>query len=621
MVMRQMRDNTKWIMLVVAIAFLGLMIFQWGMDIGGQTSQQLQGGEVGSIDGDPITAEEYNRFYREIYERRQAASEEPITPAENREIEEQAWEQLVTDRLLRRELDRLGINATDDEVLQAARYAPPPTFAENSMFQTNGQFDFEKYHQFLSSPMTDPALLAELENYYRDVIPRNRLFQRVAAGIYVPDTELWRMYRDRNETARIRYVMLEPARVVPDAAVTVTDDEIEEWYDAHQEDLMQAARADIRFVVIDASVNAADSAAARERANDVRRQIAEGADFAEVARAESSDAESAARGGDMGVMMRDRLPEPYAAAAWSIPLNTVSEPIRTDFGYHIIRVTERSDSTAHVHEVRIPIEMSPEHEDMILTRADSLEDLAERFTLERAAGDLGLTIQEATVSEGQTFVPGIGALDEAVYWAFEEAQEEGEVSQLLEGENQFMIVELVDRVPEQVAPLEDARAAIRLRVMEEKKLEAARVTARDMVDRIRQGASLEQAAATASLQVQEAGPFSRVDFVPGLGRANSIMGAAFGLQPNQVSGVVEENNSLFIVQLIEKTEANRQEWEAQKREQAGMVTSALEEARVRQYMAELRENAEIVDNRQEAARAAAAANAAAGNAPATPLGF
>jgi hypothetical protein len=88
-----------------------------------------------------------------------------------------------------------------------------------------------------------------------------------------------------------------------------------------------------------------------------------------------------------------------------------------------------------------------------------------------------------------------------------------------------------------------------------------------------------------------------------------------------VSGVVEENSSLYIVQLIAKTEANRQEWEAQKQQQARTVTAALEEARVRQYMQELRENAEVVDNRLEAERAAAAAAAANPAGAASPLGF
>ena len=618
--MRQMRENTKWIMLVTALAFVGLMIFEWGMDMTGQSGAQLTGGEVGSIDGEPVTAAEYNRYYQQLYERRSQASPEPITAAENREIQEQAWEQLVTDRLLQRETGRLDLGATDEEILQAARYAPPPTFTSNPMFQTDGQFDFEKYHAFLSSPMTDPALLRELETYYRDIIPRNRLFQRVASGIYVPDSELWRMYKDRTETATIRYIMLEPARVVPDAAVSVTDEEIERWYREHEEDLMQSARAHVRFVTIDAGLTAEDSAAALERARRLRGQIAGGADFAEIARAESGDPQSASRGGLIGTIRRDEagVPENFADVVWSIGLNQVSEPVLTQFGYHIVRVGERTDSTAQVSQVMIPIEMTREREDMILSRADSLEDLAERYTLDRASQDLGLQVREASISEDQPFVPGVGSLEEVAIWAFEEAEAEGEVSPLLESGDQFIVAELVGRTPEQVAPLDEVRAQIRLNLIADKKLERARVTARDMVDRIRQGATLEQAAATANLQVQQAGPFTRVEFVPGIGRANAVVGGAFGLQPGQTSGVLEANDALYIVQLVSKTEANRQEWEAQKQQQSQSITAALEEARIRQYMAELRENAEVVDQRAEAARAA---QQAAANLPTSPLGF
>ena len=609
--MRQMRENTKWIMLITALAFVGLMIFEWGMDMSGQSGAQLQGGEVGSIDGEPVTFEEYNRFYRDLFERRQAQSQEPISPSENRELEEQAWEQMVTDRLLRRELKRLDIRATDAEVLQAARYAPPPTFAQNALFQTDGQFDFDKYHAFLASPMTDPAMLNELENYYRDVIPRNRLFQRIAAGIYVPDTELWRMYRDRNETARIRYVVLEPERIVPDAAVTVEDRDIEAYYEAHRDDFRQQARARIRFITLDRRPMAEDSAAARDHAAELRRQIVEeGADFADIARSESADPASASRGGEIGTIGRDQqgIPAGFAETVWSLPLDEVSRPVETQFGWHLVKVHERTDSTARVSQILVPIELTRENEDRLLTRADSLEDMTEDFTFERAAEELGLPIREAAVTMEQPFVPGVGSLDEGVFWAFDEAEAEGAVSPLFEGDDIYYVVELVSRTPAQVLPLAEATPGIRLRVREQMKLERARQFALDMVDRIGQGATLDQVAAARNLQVQEAGPFSRVDFVPELGRANAITGAAFGLQPGQVSGVVEENNALYIVELVEKTEASREEWEAQKAQQARTVTAALEEARIRQYMDELRENAEIVDRRREARAAAASAS-------------
>ena len=232
----------------------------------------------------------------------------------------------------------------------------------------------------------------------------------------------------------------------------------------------------------------------------------------------------------------------------------------------------------------------------------------EDFSLERAAQQLGLSVREAAVTLEQPFVPGVGSLDEGVFWAFEEAEAAGDISPLFEGDGIFYVVELTGRTPEHVLPLEEAAPAIRLRVREQMKLERARQTARDMVDRIRQGATLDQVAAAQRVQVQEAGPFTRVDLVPGIGRANAVMGAAFGLLPGKVSGVVEENNALYIIELVEKTEASRQEWEAQKAQQGRAVTAALEEARIRQYMDELRDKAVVVDRRREARAAAASAS-------------
>ena len=69
--MRQMRDNMKVIMLVTAVAFVGLMVFGWGMDITGRSSAAATGGELGRVNGEPITYEEWNLAYRNLYEQQQ----------------------------------------------------------------------------------------------------------------------------------------------------------------------------------------------------------------------------------------------------------------------------------------------------------------------------------------------------------------------------------------------------------------------------------------------------------------------------------------------------------------------------------------------------------------------
>src|SRR5690606_36539278 len=208
--MRTMREHTKAIMLITAPAFVALMVFEWGMDLSGRTSAQASGGEIGRVNGESISYEEFRRVYSALYDQQSQFMDRPMTTAEIREIENAAWEQVVLDRLVNQEVKRRGLEATDAEVRQAARLAPPPEFFTNPLFQTDGQFDRAKYEQFLASS-GDPMLLLQLEAYYRQLIPRNKLYRQVVAGAYTSDAELWGLWRDQNERVRVRYLAIEPS--------------------------------------------------------------------------------------------------------------------------------------------------------------------------------------------------------------------------------------------------------------------------------------------------------------------------------------------------------------------------------------------------------------------------
>ena len=100
--MRQMREATKPIMLFTAIAFVALMVFQWGMDITGQSSGGL--GEIGRVNGDPVSYDDYMATYRNLYDQIQSSQEEPITSGQNKEIEDMAFDEVVNQILIRQEL-------------------------------------------------------------------------------------------------------------------------------------------------------------------------------------------------------------------------------------------------------------------------------------------------------------------------------------------------------------------------------------------------------------------------------------------------------------------------------------------------------------------------------------
>jgi len=597
--MRTMRENTKVIMLITAIAFVALMVFEWGMDLSGRTSAQASGGEIGRVNGESISYEEFRRVYSALYDQQSQFMDRPMTAAEIREIENAAWEQVVLDRLVNQEGKRRGLEATDAEVRQAARLAPPPEFFTNPLFQTDGQFDPAKYEQFLASS-GDPTLLLQLEAYYRQLIPRNKLYRQVVAGAYTSDAELWGLWRDQNERVRVRYLAIEPSAVVPPGSVSVTDDEVRAFYRAHQKEFQRPARAQVRLVVLDKAPTAAATAAARDRALALRREILAGADFAEVARRESADPGSAARGGDLGTFGKGVMTPAFEQAVWSLPLRRVSDPVLTPYGFHLIQVLSRTDDQANARHILIPIERSEESELALLARADSLEALGESMSLEEVASRFGLSTRTATFNADIPLVAGIGSVDDGADWAFNEAQP-GDVSPVFETQNVFYMFELIEKHPAGTFPFDEVALAIRARIESDKMLERARQVGREIVEQLRTS-TLEEVAQARGLEVREAGPFARTDFVPGLGQANAAIGTAFGLEEGQTSGLVEVDGTLFIIQTVEKIPADRKAFEEQKESLRARVAAGLEQARWARFINALKEQAKIVDLRDQVLR-------------------
>jgi peptidyl-prolyl cis-trans isomerase D len=243
--MRELRDKTKWVMLVVVLAFVGLMVFEWGMDISGR-SAGAEMGALGEVDGRPVQYQAYMEAYQALYERAQQQSGTTLSREEIRQLEDMAFEQVVGQMLMQREMERRGIRVTNAEIAQAARWMPHPELAQNELFMTDGQFDLGKYQQFLTGPQANDELLLQLERYYRDVLPQAKLMRQVTAGLYLSDSELWQAYRDRNERVSADYVSLDLARLIP-GDVEVTEREIRDHYNRNRDEFRRPTSARFRL--------------------------------------------------------------------------------------------------------------------------------------------------------------------------------------------------------------------------------------------------------------------------------------------------------------------------------------------------------------------------------------
>ncbi len=592
--MRQMREATKPIMLFTAAAFVALMVFQWGMDITGRSSGSF--GEIGRVNGMAVTYDAYMAAYRNLYDQVQRSQEEPITSQQNKEIEDAAFDEVVNQLLVREELARRGISVTDDEVRQAALYNPPEDLRPQFL-DAEGRFDIQQYQAFLSQLPEDQRLL--LEAYYRDVIPRGKLLRQISSGIYLSDAELWQRWRDRNETVQIRYVPFDPANRYDDADFAIAPGDIETYYRDHQEEFEVPAQATVKAVILGKTPVAADTAAALELARQIRQEIQDGADFAEVAARESSDETTAGVGGDLGTFGRGRMVPAFDSAVFEGQVGRVLEPVQTGYGYHVIEVLQRwgADSASARH-VLVPIERTDDSEIALLTMADSLEEMGENRDLESAASVLGLSALTTDITQTFPFLAGAGQIGEGADWAFEEAVP-GDVSPVFENSEAFYALELVSSQPEGILPLEEATVAIEATIRFERKLLQAQEDARRVAERAQAGEALPNVAADLGLEVRSAGPFTRVDFVPGIGRQNRAVGMAFALQPGQVSDAVTTPSNVFVIEVMDRTLADSLAWTEQEDIQRRQEITILQQQRLQEWIEALRAAARIVDRRDE----------------------
>ena len=553
--MRQMREVTKPIMFLAAVAFVGLMVFEWGMDASGQSGGGL--GEIGSVNGDPVMYESYMAAYRQIYDQAQRSQEELISTQQNADIEDAAFDEVVNQLLILQELAERDIEVTNQEINDAAQFQPPD-YLRPQFIDEAGNLDLAGYQSFLVS--LPPEQLMILEAYYRDVIPRGKLLRQVSSGIFPSDAELWQEYRDQSEQVEIQYVPMNPANRYADTDFTVTDAEVEAYWDANQEEFEVPARASVNVVVLDKTPTAPDTLASAARASAIRQRIVDGEDFADIATAVSSDQATAPVGGDLGVFVKNFMTAPFDSAVFAAPVGQVVGPVQSSFGFHLIEIQDRwAADSAQARHILVNIERTDDSEMELLTMADSLEDLGEAMPLNQAADAAGLAATTMDIAQNFPFIPGAGQVSEGADWLFEEASP-GDVSPVFETSTGFYAIELISAEPEGVLPLNDATVAIRSTLLFDKKMERAGTEARDVVARIRGGGVLANVAADLELELRTAGPFTRAEFVPGVGRQNAAIGAAFGILPGQVSDAVSTPANAYVIEVLGRVEADSTAW-------------------------------------------------------------
>ncbi len=595
-----MRASAKYIWIIIVVLFVGGFLLAETSGLLGRAPVTTTTA-VATVNGQDILASSWYQVTQNLEQEATQRGNQSITLDERQRLQDQAFDQLVTDALLHQQYRRRGISVTDEEILQAARYNPPSQLMQSPELQTEGQFDPAKYQRFLQSPVArQNGLLLQLEQYYRTEIPKQKLFDQIANDVYVSDEELWRRWQDAHDSAQISFVAFGPERI-SDSAVRVSDDEIRAYYDSHKAQFERPGRAKVSIIIIARAITAADSAAVRARAAALRSRILGGEKFEDVARAESADTMSAVNGGQLGRGVKGRFVAPFETAAYALKQGEISQPVLTPFGYHIIRVDEKKGDTIALRHILLRIQQNDSAAAQTDRRADSLARLAasvdQPAKFDEAARTLHVPVLRAEVIEGNAmtvngrFIPSVGP------WAFQGARP-GETSELFDAEDGYYLARLDSLTPGGTLSLNQAKSDIRTHLLRQKKIDLLLPQARNFA-KVAAGGSLESAAQLLNLEVVKTKPFTRVTGVPELAQYPEAVGAAFSLPLKTVSEPIRAMAGVVVERVDNRIPASRAAFEAQKDALRQQELQQLRQQRVRDFLANLRAVAKIDDKRKQ----------------------
>jgi peptidyl-prolyl cis-trans isomerase D len=568
------KDGKRWVKIAMTI-FLGLICLSMlTYLIPGLFSGPVGGASpdaIASINGHEITVDDFQREFNQ-------ATQNQTIPAMMRNIyAQQILDQMIFQQALDYEATRLGLEVTPEEQTERLKEILPTAWV-GGVWQKDRYVDEVEQRTGMSVP--------QFENAIRDDMLQQKFRQLITDGITVSPAEVAAEFRWRNEKVEIDYALIKPSDLA--ATIHPSDADLQAWFvknEAHYQipekrsgryallDLRKLrANTQIGDDVLGAYYNAnlnqykvenrvhvehilfktvgetdAEIAETRKKAEDVLKQAKQGANFEDLAKKYSEDDATKAKGGDLGWIVEGQTVPEFQQAAFSLPKGAISDLVKTQYGFHIIKVLDHENAhTKSFEEVRDSI-LGPMLDEKVNTEANNLsdqmaaavrqsdrqplDDLAKQFHLD--TGDI------PAVSVTEPLGPlGDGAeLHRALF-----EMNPGEISQPIQVNNGFAIVTVKEISPAHQATLAEVHDRVLADYQQEKSIELAEERAQELAKRAQGGENFDQAAKALGLSVKSSDPFARSGSIPDLGTGKQLE-AAFDMAVGQVSPAtkVEDN--------------------------------------------------------------------------------
>jgi peptidyl-prolyl cis-trans isomerase D len=397
-------------------------------------------------------------------------------------------------------------------------------------------------------------------------------------------------------TVKARYLRFSAADFK--GKISISPDQVEAYYLANVSEFSTPAKVDASHILFRVAEDADEETvnAVEKQAKQVYEKAMAGEDFIELAKTYSQDG-SKENGGYLGAFEKQDMVEPFGEKAFSMAVNEISEPVRTMFGWHIIKVNARFEaSTRSLEDAGKDIEKKLE--DLELKNAaytaasKAFDAIIDGDDLEQAGLIAGATVLEKGPFDA-TGPQDMGA-DAGAFAQFALSLPPGEISDVKEVGDTFYILRAFDRTEPETLPLKEVTAKVSSAVKKQMQDEKAKDTAKAWLDQVTPDKGLEAVAASNTIALKSTDLFGRRSTIPELGQSPEIIKAAFELKENAFyPGVLKGNDGYYLISLKEKKVPGEEEIKKNMADVMQQIKSMKQNAAYGDWIAALKEKSTI----------------------------
>jgi peptidyl-prolyl cis-trans isomerase D len=588
-VMEKMRNSTASILWILIFSFGVLWVLA---DTQVFDAVAVGPRNLGTVNGAEITLDEYNQrvsFYTDQYSRQTG---QPMSAEMRAMYENQAWEDLVAARLIEKKIDELGITVTDSELMDMVTGDNPAPFIRQQFQREDGTIDRIALRAAIEAPENSEIWIM-IEQQLRDDRRQQKMNNFISSGLQVSSLDIRNEYVRSNSFADIEFLRF-PYSEVSDDEIQITDSDLRTYYNNNQDRFKRSESYRFRYVSWDKTPTAADTANTVQEVEDLRMafQNAEN-DSLFLQRYQSA---TTFRG---TFVHKDDIRDNFRPVI-DLDVGEVSEVVMIDGHPHAFKKIDQRGDEIKFGVLSYRVRADPIATiDRLAERAEEFQFYASSDGFEREADRRELEIRTATATKDNPFIPGLGASQRTVQ-ALENLRV-NRISEPIELDDYFVVMQLLERTPEGVRPFDEVRSQVETAVRTQKRKEIMRDRVQSLLADNTDFNALAQASGNEVMSAE--GVRMNGSTIPGAGRELQVIGAIFEMESGQTSSAITGDNAVFVIRVNDldladpaaMTSADRSEIRNRLEQEKFMAFNQV-------FIDRLKEGASIRDNRRQILR-------------------